>query len=198
MDKVTKRLLKRFKGVQEELPKALVDSAAEWETTLKKRMRPFSKRNSASQKIRSGALRSSIRFKRKGKRLKTQVRMFSAGVPYAQIQEKGGVIRGRPFLSIPLSSTLGSTGFVKNEFRTKRSGGRWVTARGEPTFVFRSKKGNLIVATSKGGKLTPLRVLKKSVRLKPRLKFFETWDRLKVKRTKRLRAAVRKGMKVGA
>lgn len=62
------------------------------------------------------------------------------------------------YLTIPLDAAL--------------KGGRKVhrTSRGwKNTFVFRSKAGNLIIAQKNGRRLVPLYVLKRSVRIPPRL-----------------------------
>lgn len=93
-------------------------------------------------------------------------------VPYADIHENGGVIRGNPFLAVPLPSALTKAG------NPKRSHPRdW-----ENTFVQRSKNGNLIIFQKKQlktkTKLTPLYVLKKSVKVPARRYLSRTLDQM--------------------
>lgn len=84
------------------------------------------------------------------------------------IHEEGGVIRPSrsKYLTIPLPSALDRRGVP-----LKKSARDW-----PDTFVIRSKRGNLlIVQKRKGGGITPLYLLKSSVRIKARLGLERTW-----------------------
>ena len=80
---------------------------------------------------------------------------------YANIQEVGGTIRPTraQYLTVPLPAALNSNGTMK-----------FPSARHYPkTFVQRSRRGNLIIFQKQGRSIIPLFVLKKSVRIPPRL-----------------------------
>jgi len=110
---------------------------------------------------------------------------------YARTQEYGLISKPRSakYLRIPIypeggkgqqadRPALTPTGRLRSKAIPRRVGGRWVTGYG-PTSVIRSKKGNLLViARAVGNQRKPraryggnklLFVLKKSVRIKPRL-----------------------------
>ncbi len=78
-----------------------------------------------------------------------------------KIHEKGGVIKVKKakFLTIPLKAALDSRGIP-----LKRSARDW-----RNTFVAKSKKGNLLIFQKRGVGIVPLYVLKKEVRIPPRL-----------------------------
>lgn len=141
---------------------------------------------------RSGALRRSFGFELDGTQSLSlmAVRMFSAGVPYARTHEEGATIfpkRAR-YLTVPLPSVLTAAGVMRGGFKLVKLGrGRYATADGRPTFIFRSRRGNLIVATrserqgrsargSLRSDITPLYVLKESVRIPARLGFVDTFN----------------------
>jgi hypothetical protein len=124
--------------------------------------------------VRSGALRRSFGFELRGTGVDISMRLFAAGLPYARVQEYGGVIKpkNRRYLTVPLPDALTPAGVLKGGARLVSLGGsKYATADGEPTFIFRSKAGNLLVATRRTHKL--LYVLKSSVKLEPKLGFRE-------------------------
>lgn len=84
-----------------------------------------------------------------------------SGVFYLTIHEYGGTIRATKaqYLTIPLPAALNSNGTPK-----KRSAREW-----NNTFVGQSKAGNLIIFQRNGRLITPLYVLKKSVKIRARL-----------------------------
>lgn len=89
-------------------------------------------------------------------------------VDYMVIQETGATVTAKRsgFLTIPLPAVLDSRGIPK------RSSARdW-----KNTFVQRSKKGNLLIFRRRGKTITPLYVLKKRVKIPPRLKLQQTFD----------------------
>lgn len=172
---------------------ALRKSAARWESSMKRdQFRPF-RRTAYRDKlrIRSGGTRSNIGFRMFGRGLDSGAVLFAGGA-HTRIQEFGGTIRGRPWLSIPLPDTLSSTGHIRSDLRTFQRGEHWQTARGERTFIRRSRQGNLIVFLRRGPNLIPLRVLKRSVRLPAgRLGFFRTWDEQRPERRATFAKAIR-------
>jgi len=96
---------------------------------------------------------------------------------YAQTHEEGGTVRSkRPggYLTIPISTEYGGRaleprGSVKSKYLDLRSVPNM--------FVQRSKKGNLILFEKVGTGIVPMFVLKKSVDIPPRLRFFEMFRR---------------------
>ncbi|KKL90562.1 hypothetical protein LCGC14_1903470 [marine sediment metagenome] len=90
-------------------------------------------------------------------------------VPFPlSVHETGATIRSRvKLLAIPLQAALDSRGMPK-----KRGPRAW-----RNTFVARSKKGNLLIFQKKDGKIIPLYVLKKQVKIPKRLGMGVTMDK---------------------
>jgi hypothetical protein len=105
-----------------------------------------------------------------------RTRVFVAGVKYADIQERGGVIRpkNRKYLTVPLAATKTAGGAIKGQYA---GGAGAYRDTGAPTFVFKSKKGGLFIAerTGKKGKLALLWKLVTSVRIPGNLGWYRTW-----------------------
>ena len=144
-------------------------------------------------RVRKGHLRQSVGGSVRGKTLPGLKAVFRVGgnlAHYAAPQEYGAKIRpksGGGFLRVPIypgagglpksaTPALTPTGRLRAKAIPRRVGNRWETGFG-PTFVFESRKGNLIVATrgSRGSKaalggMKLLFSLKKSVKIKPRLR----------------------------
>lgn len=127
---------------------------------------------------RSGALKSSIRTSPlRGNRLGDAgfiAKVGSSAAGYARIQETGKprVIKPkrRRFLRIPLEGALYASGVERPETKPVRTAGGWKTAGGQRTFVKRSNDNQGVVFRDDGnGRATPLFVLKRSVKIKPRL-----------------------------
>lgn len=121
--------------------------------------------------VRTGAFRRSFDVVDHGTSIDT-LRFVTGAVrnvpPYADIHEYGGVITPKKgkFLAIPLEAA-----------KTVRADvGRGGPRDFEDTFIFTSKAGNKIIAQRSGDGLTPLFVLKESVKIPPRLGFFHAWD----------------------
>lgn len=87
---------------------------------------------------------------------------------YLRTHEFGATIRAKrvKFLTIPLPAALNANGTPK-----KMSAREW-----DRTFVRRSKKGNLIIFTRSGKSLIPLYLLKKEVKIPPRLGMQKTLE----------------------
>ncbi len=105
-----------------------------------------------------------------------RTRVFVAGVKYADIQERGGIIRpkAKKFLTVPLDATKTASGTIKGKYA---GGAGAYRASGADTFVFKSKKGGLFIAerTGKKGKLALLWKLVTSVRIHGNLGWYRTW-----------------------
>lgn len=130
---------------------------------------------------RTGALRRSLGFAVLDKGINSELKLFSAGLPYARIQEEGGTIRpkNKRYLTVPLPAALTAAGVLKGGARLVPSGAKYKTADGDPTFIFRSKRGHLLVgARAKNGRTRLLYVLKPSVTLSARLGFRETFEKI--------------------
>lgn len=123
--------------------------------------RSLSKRSGRA--VRS--IQSSVRVK--GKTLNT-VEGRIGGVFYLATHETGARITARKskFLTIPLRAALNSDGTPK-----KKRARAW-----RNTFVAKSKKGNLIIFQKRGGRIVPLYVLKRSVKIPPRLNMRSTLE----------------------
>lgn len=146
--------------------------------------------------VRSGKLRQSIQsriVRSTGNLLSVIGSGVRLGKPikYAGILETGGTITAKnaKYLTIPLPSALTPTGQLKKKAR------EW-----DNTFVKKSKAGNLILYQHNGkGKVTPLFILKKSVRIKPRRYMEKTMKEMKNRIVMALRGALERGLaKAGA
>ncbi len=185
---------------------ALRDSANKWESNVKKKQ--FRGARGAADgsstfsdriRTRTGALRNSISHFATGSGLRRKRFLVSRGVPYATIQEHGGVVRGNPYLKIPLPIAYRPSGTLDPRFIATNVGGKWLLPGGERSFLLRSKKGNLLAGFNQSGSFVPTHVLKKSVTIpgpstghRSRLRFFGTWNRDLVKfRQQRGRRAVK-------
>ena len=144
-------------------------------------------------RVRKGHLRQSVGGSVRGNKLHTLKAVFRVGgklAHYARTQEYETKIPRTPkngYLRIPIYPGMGGlpksatpaltpTGRLRAKAIPRKVGNRWETGFG-PTFVFKSRKGNLIVATrgSRGSKsalggMKLLFALKKSVKIKPRLR----------------------------
>lgn len=108
-------------------------------------------------KVRSGITRNSIRTQ-----LNRSEPSAVVGSPlrHVPVLEDGKTIRPRrrKYLTIPLAAAKTGLGRSRGDART-------VGARYQSTFFRRSKRGNLILYGKRGHNITPLFVLKKSVRI---------------------------------
>lgn len=147
---------------------------------------------------RTGKLAGSIGFVVTGKgHLNTLKLHYFIGnsdtIRYAITQEEGKTILGRPWLAIPLPAALTGTGRSRIE--------RPSLVRGDPAFfLFKSSKGNLIIAKRTSGGIEPWWVLKKSVKIPARLGFVKLVNsaRLRKDLIARVRAGIVRGMREAA
>jgi hypothetical protein len=102
------------------------------------------------------------------------VRGYIGGNFYLRTHEFGAVIRATrsEYLTIPLPAALDSNGVP-----LRRSARMWAN-----TFVARSRRGNLLIFQNRpGGAIVPLYVLKREVRIPPRLGMGLTLDQYAIK-----------------
>lgn len=146
---------------------------------------------------RTGFLKRSIGYEVTGEGTgDLALRVFSAGAKYANLQEYGGVIRpvNADWLTIPLPDAKTPNGTPKGRARDF-----------ENTFIFKSKRGNLLIAQhtfTRGGRRREkpklLFVLKKEVRVPARLGFHKTWQLSRPVRAARVVAAAKKSIEEAA
>lgn len=108
---------------------------------------------------RTGSLARWLRWRviTEGERVSLEL---AAEVPYARIQEFGGIINAKPggWLTVPLPAALDARRVARR-------------ARTYPnTFIQRSRRGNLLIFQRRGKEIVPLFVLRKQVRL-PGIKY---------------------------
>ena len=130
-----------------------------------------------------------------------EMRLFSAGVRYANIQEFGGTIKpvnGR-YLAIPMPAIRRANGSIIGKYSggpRSLMGEVWNGEAGQSlTFVFKSPKSKklfIVERTTKGLKF--LWMLKESVTLKGGLGWFDTWLRAEPERQRRLALALKRGV----
>ena len=99
---------------------------------------------------------------------------------YAGIHEKGGTVKPKrsKYLAIPLPDALTRAGALKGRYIGNVSGQTRPSLYGvQGLFCYKSKRGNLLLAETRGkrGRLVNLFVLKKSVKIPARLRFFQTF-----------------------
>lgn len=110
---------------------------------------------------------------RKGGILDMELGIFTRS-EIASIQETGGTITAKKskMLAIPIGNALDETGRLKKWFRGSKK-----SYEDDELFVI-SSKGRLLLVKESEGRLLPYFILKKRVTLQPRLKFFDTWNRM--------------------
>jgi hypothetical protein len=185
------KMLQRIpSAVEVELHRAMTAWGNDHLVRMRRRMRADGEADSV--RSRTGLLFGSFQkeIRRAGGLGGLRLKMFSAGVKYADIQERGGIIRPKKakYLAIPTPAVKTPAGVA-----------RYKSPRDYPgeTYVWRSKRGSLWIAESKDGKVRLLWHLVKSVRIKGRLGWFDTWrgaaglrrDMLKAAAARALRAA---------
>lgn len=152
---------------------------------------------------RTGALANSIGYEVVGRaRLDTiRLRMFIGNAntgAYTQTQEgvggKGTVIVGKPWLAVPLPAALTPTGRSRIE--------RPALIKGKPGWsLIRTKRGKLLIGkTDSSGNFEAWWVLKKRVKIPPRLGFVRTVNSPKMVRDRltRVRVAIAQALKDAA
>jgi hypothetical protein len=138
-------------------------------------------------KIRSKLITGRVFFRGKKANMIANVHEGKRGRKYTIIKPKGA------WLKVPLPSALTPTGRLKGRFKGGKKKGQ---------FIRRSKAGNLIIfdRTGKGkrGKLTPIFVLKKRVKIPKRLFMLKTWRKFRREAKLIIRAAQHRAYRRGA
>jgi phage gpG-like protein len=120
---------------------------------------------------RTGNLMRSLHHRESGSTLNTLKTVLWTSQPYAHIQEFGGTVRPKSakMLAIPFPGgpATGPTGMSLYASPLRSS-------LPEGMFIWKSKKGNLILGRREGQDLQPWFILKSSVTIPPRLGFRET------------------------
>lgn len=141
-------------------------------------------RSGAGVQTRSGALGRSFGVEIRGTDLDSLIVLTrSSGVPYARIQEAGGIIRPRRsrYLAIPLGAAKTPSGVLRAPPRA------WAD-----TFVRRIGGGRLLIMQQRKGGAVPLFLLTRGpVTLRPRLGFMSSFSDRENELLRAVNAAVR-------
>jgi hypothetical protein len=187
--------IRRFNFLAGAIPKEMARQMgdAAWKTMTRFRAVFVAARLSGRPGLRriTGDLIRSFRVGRtpRGTRLDDIVSWLASRSTYAATHEYGKVIRPkrRRMLAIPLPAAKTEAGAVRGKSvrvaRAEMSRGSILIPKGERTLyarrdltLIRSKKGNLLLVEKTGGRsFIPMYVLKTSVRIPPRMNFFNTF-----------------------
>ena len=176
-DKLQMKLAEGDTDLDRQMKFAFRDIAADIPAMVIKRMvgfTPGQKSPSSPIQSRTAKLAATITGRRFGDKADEMGAFIMAGsstVPYAAIQEFGGVVKPTraKALTIPLPNILTPGGDVKGDYRLTQRGGRHMTAGGVPTFI----RGDAIMI-EQGGKPVPIYALKKRAVIPPRLRMGKT------------------------
>lgn len=176
-DKLQMKLAEGDSDLDRQMRFAFRDIAADIPAEVIKRMDGFSpgdRSPSSPIQTRTSKLAGTVRGKRIGNKADEMVALIMAGsstVPYAGIQEFGGVVKPKKAkaLTIPLPDILTPGGDVKGDYRLRQRGGKHMTAGGVPTFI----RGGAIMI-EQGGQPTPIYALKSRAVIPPRLRIGKT------------------------
>ena len=191
-------------GVQRKLAKFGIALERNLYTALRKmatghlgRMRNRMKAGAGGVQTRTGRLFDSFTYRidRGGGLGGLKMRLFSAGVPHANLQEHGGTIRPKPprkFLTIPLAPMKTAAGVTRSTAAALR------LDKSRNTFVLRSDSGKLYIAEQRSvgrGKYKQNDIqflfrLVPSVTVKGNLGWLATWRGAKEERDALIQQAV--------
>lgn len=186
-----------------EFDRAFADWGEDWRGSMLERFRG----STGELTTRTGALKRSLGAKLSGTgSADLKLRLTSGGVPYARIQEQGGIIRPvkARFLAIPLEANKTAAGVAR--YPSPRA---FISSHPGQTFFLRTDQGKLLLmwknptaaarksARTGKGEAVPLWLLVRQVELSgpkaptktapSRLGFFDTWKHLG--RARRVRMA---------
>jgi len=137
--------------------------------------------------VRTGGLRNSFNHVVRGGSLGNLVGRYYTNKIYAPVQERGARISPRRarYLTIPLEAAKTQAGVARGRARDFSD-----------TFIIRSKGGNLFIMQRRPGqKAVPLFLLRKQVRIPPRLGLVAEWRAFRPKVVQGLRQATRRALK---
>lgn len=151
----------------------------------------------ATKNVGIGKYLKVYRNPNKGDILDMELGIFSRSKIVA-LHEKGGIVTAKAgAMAIPLPAALGSTGRLKKEYSSFIAGRRTYVP-GQLKGMFILKKGNTALLmmrqpkTSSGEEAIPLFVLRRTMTISPRLRFYDTWDRMEGYRRDILNKSVEK------
>lgn len=163
-----------FRDIAADIPAMVINQMAGFTPGQKSPSSPIQSRTAKLAATVKGR-----RFGDKADEMGAFIMAGSATVPYAAIQEFGGVVKPKKAkaLTIPLPNILTPGGDVKGDYRLTRGlggagggrSGKHMTAGGVPTFI----RGDAIMI-EQGGKPTPIYALKKRAVIPPRLRMGKT------------------------
>jgi hypothetical protein len=123
----------------------------------------------------------------KGDILDMELGIFTRS-PIAGLLERGGTVTAKSgMMTVPLPPALGPTGRLKpelSEFRDYRRSftpgkANAVSLGGKDGgFFMLAKNGKIFLMRKEGEKVTPYFILKNRIRIAPRLRMQDTWDRM--------------------
>jgi len=135
---------------------------------------------------RSGRLRGSFHHAVRGASLNQLVGLYFTNLVYAPVQERGATISARRarYLTIPLDAAKTPAGVARGPARSFPN-----------TFFLRSSRGNLLLMQRRPGqKAVPLFLLKRSVKVPPRLGLEAEWRAFRPHVVEKLRQATRRAL----
>lgn len=129
----------------------------------------------------SGSLRSFPKRAATVNRVQLRVGFYGKAAVYAPVHEFGATIKGKPWLTVPLPDNLTATGRLRYSSAAKlREGGK--------SFLRKSNAGNLVIGFRKNKKTVLwLWILKREVKVPPRLEFRKTFGDSSMQRDRRVR-----------
>lgn len=189
-------------GLREAQRIGLKQVGAKWQTHVTKERMRASAVGGAGVRTRTSKLRSGRFDEVLEDKESLALRVGIAGVPYAAIQEFGGTVRAKAgkWLTIPVGPALTPSGVIRKPARAyddlvllipkglNRSPmlGKWkasgsilsqeqVQDRLANKNVYQGISFNFSTGKSRASLFVPYFILKKSVKIKPRLGFYQTW-----------------------
>lgn len=161
------------------------------------------KRFVATKRVGIGRQIRVYRNPRKGDILDIEMGIFTRSKITA-ILETGGTIHAKSgLMAVPIGRALSSTGRLSqelSEFRNYRrtftpAAANALTLSGKGSgFFMLSKGGRMFLMRKEGEKVEPYFVLKNQVRIQPRLRLVDTWDRMEGYRMEILNESVAKAL----
>ena len=202
-ERLSRALAESPRRLRQELAKVINTSLAAHENVIKRNRFQGYRGESYSNRLqrRSGALANAYRVYRTTESSldgSAGIRSGVRGSEYAKMQEFGGTIRPKrgKDLTIPTTAALTPSGVLSGRYKIRKSGTGYTTDAGD-TFLFKSRRGNLLIGIKKTktkgfgagvvqravasgrGKdreLTAFYVLRRQVRIPARFGFFAAWN----------------------
>lgn len=138
------------------------------------------KRFIATKKVGIGHQIRVYRNPKKGDVLDMELGIFTRS-KIAALLEKGGTISAKSgLMAIPIGRALTATGRLKPEYSVFENYRRtYIPSKVKiPGLFMQGKGGRMFLMKKEGDKIEPLFVLKNQIRIQPRLRMIDTWDRM--------------------